>query len=126
MMEEGWEDSGNEDIAAAASEEPAIDVDQPPPSPEQEHRLQFHEQRSESPATEAVMLDSQSEGSRRESDSHSHACVTVSPPASPGRLCRIHLPPLVVSQARREGPSLRDYSTRMKYLCRREILQGHP
>ena len=116
MMEEGSY-SGNENVTAAASEEPAIDVDQPPPSPEQEHRLQFHEQRSESLATEAVLLDSQSEGSRGESDSHSHACVTVSPPASPGRLCRIYVLPLVVSQAGREGPGLRDYSTRMKYPC---------
>ena len=114
MMEEGGKDSGNEDITAAASEEAAIDVDQPPPSPEQEHRLQFHEQQSEPLATEGVLLDSQSEGSRGESDSHSHACVTVSPPVTPGRLCRIYVPPSVVSRAGREGPGLRDYSTRMK------------
>lgn len=114
-MEEGGKDSGNEDITAAASEEAAIDVDQPPPSPEQEHRLQFHEQQSEPLATEGVLLDSQSEGSRGESDSHSHACVTVSPPGTPGRLCRIYVPPSVVSRAGREGPGLRDYSTRMKY-----------
>ena len=117
MMEEGWKDSGNEDITAAAGEEAAIDVDQPPPSPEQEHRLQFCEQRSEPLATEAVLLDSQSEGSRGESDSHSHACVTVSPPGTPGRLCPMYVPPLVVSQAGREGAGLRDYSTRMKYPC---------
>ena len=114
MMEEGWKDSGKGDITAVASEEPAIDVDQSPPSPEQEPRLQFHEQRSESPATEAVQLDSQSEGSRRESDSHSHACVTVSPPASPGRVCHIHISPLVGSQTRRGRPSLRENSTRME------------
>ena len=117
MMEEGGKDSGNEDITAAASEEAAIDVDQPPPSPEQEHRLQFHEQQSEPLATEGVLLDSQSEGSRGESDSHSHACVTVSPPGTPGRPCPIYVPPSVVSRAGREGPGLRDYSTRMKYPC---------
>ena len=115
-MEEGWKDSGNEDITAAAGEEAAIDVD-----PEQEHRLQFYEQRSESLATEAVLLDSQSEGSRGESDSHSHACVTVSPPGTPGRLCRIYVPLLVVSQAGQKG--LACETTPQECW---EILQGYP
>lgn len=73
-------DAVSDDTTAVPSERPVTDVDLSSPSPEQEHRLEFFDQRFEA----SPVLDSQGEEREGESDSHSRTYATASPSDSPG------------------------------------------
>ena len=81
MMEEEDGDAVGDDATAVPSKELGTDADPAPPSQDQEHRLEFFEQRFE-PSPDP---DSQSgERAGGESNSHSHTYTTISPSDSPG------------------------------------------
>lgn len=73
-------DAVSDDTTAVPSERPVTDVDLSSPSLEQEHRLEFFDQRFEA----SPVLDSQGEEREGESDSHSRTYATASPSDSPG------------------------------------------